>query len=148
MSDAGRKIAGWSGRIEPIRHQGEPLAAPIEFPVHKIAPKDGGGLDVVEVRQIVVIPTTKSRRPARLAKQTLRGEALLDSFFEGDGGEAFQTASDEQVWEAALQYVESHNTSRAGRWMSFLGTLNVTINLALLARAGVTDVEPWAIPTH
>lgn len=144
--EVGRKIAFWSSRVDPIRHRGEPLAAPVEFTVRKIAPKEGGGFQIVNVRPMIFVPTTKSRRPARFAKQALSGEAMLDSFFEE--GEAFQAASDEQVWEAVLEYVESHNTGRPGRWMSWLATLTTTINVVLLGRAGVSDVQPWAIPTH
>lgn len=146
MIDVGQTFARWTRETAERQADGEPIQPePIEFTCRRTVRDGEGSATVVETGAISVTPAFKSRRPSRFRKLDLSPEEILDSLFAGE--EAWAALPDEAIWEAARRFVADHDTRRPGRLLSHLGTLNVTLNVALAARAGLV-IRPWQVRTH
>jgi len=121
------------------RKASQPKAPPPTVSVAlKLAVKDAGAWTLRDRGKIELEQTIANTRPGKLGACKLEGGALLDSFMLGE--EAWETATDQAVWEALRVTLEVHGASGRG-WR----TANDAVAVAICARAGV-EVKAGALP--
>lgn len=120
--------------------EAEPLA-PLAKDVilRKLVRTATGAYELRDCRALRLVPDAKPVGSGRFAKLNVQGGALLDDLFLG--GEAWRQARDTDIYEAARQLAAAESIQG-----NDLRRLNELVQLAILARAGITRFERWNLP--
>jgi hypothetical protein len=110
-----------------------------EITLRKVGRTIDGEYVTVACRPILVNPDSRPIKSGRFFKTKLQAGALLDDALLG--GPSWREAHDDDLYEAARHLAEQERLETHE-----LRTLNETIQLAVLARAGVTTVPIWNLP--
>jgi len=119
--------------IEPMKHAAVPYVPDLtSIAIYKIH-VDAGRYSLVSAGTLKVRPDSQSARPSKFVSVGKTGGAFLDDWFSR--GRAFKVATDQDVWNAALDFA-----SDAGLTGFHLRTFSEGIGLALCVRSGCTKL--------
>ena len=146
--------------------QAEPAVEAVEMRLKRVAPVEGGGLALVDIKEpVTFVPSAKTVTTGRFAKRTKFGWHFLDAAFSGEA--EFSNSRDDDWWRAALEASEDSGFGSAGDGVrgdrgALLGTerpgmppaltrglwfLNRIVGLALVHRRGGVHLTVADLPT-